>query len=112
MKAILIHRHPDCARCARLARMHHRFDWRDRVGDTVAPPRSGPLRLGQIVVEDVRTGALHEGAAAFDVLCLQIPLYAPLRALLRVRPFRAYVEREINGCAGDACEVPAPERAL
>lgn len=112
MKTILIHRHPDCARCARIARMHHRFDWRDRIEDTTQPPRSGPLRLGQIVVEDRRTRVLHEGAEAFDLICRQIPLYAPFRALLRVPAFRRRVEREMGGCDDGACAVPAapPQR--
>ena len=93
MKTILIHRHPDCARCARA---HHLFDWLDRVEDTTEPPRSGPLRMGEIIVEDLRTGRLHAGAGAFDLICRQIPLYAPARVLLHIPAFRRGVLGELS----------------
>jgi hypothetical protein len=38
MKRIRIYRNPACARCARMARMHQRLDWLDRVEVTTQPP--------------------------------------------------------------------------
>jgi hypothetical protein len=111
MKAILIHRHPDCARCARIARAHHLFDWLDRVEDTTEPPRSGPLRMGEVIVEDLRTGGLHGGAEAFGLICRQIPLYAPARVLLRFPAFRRRVDLDMGGCDDGACGVPTSGQA-
>ena len=50
-------------------------------------------------------GRLRAGAEAFDLICRAVPVYAPLRLLLRVPRFRAAIERELSGCADGACEV-------
>jgi hypothetical protein len=107
MTTIRIHRHPDCARCARIARVHRALDWLGRVETTTETPRSGPLRLGEVVVEDRRTGVAHGGAEAFRLMCRAIPLYVPALPLLRFAAFRRYIEAELGGCADGACEVPA-----
>ncbi len=57
MKAIRLYRHPECERCAGYARMHHRFDWLGRFEDTTETPPTGPLRVGKIAVQDLRTGS-------------------------------------------------------
>lgn len=108
MSRILIYRHPDCARCARIARVHHLFDLRGHVEDTTATPPTGPLRRGEIVVADRATGTIHAGAAAFDRICRAVPFYAPLRLLLRVPRFRARIERELSGCDDGSCGVAPP----
>ena len=54
MKTVCIHRHPDCARCARYARMHRRLDWLDRVDDSTRSPFERPMRIGEVVVGDQR----------------------------------------------------------
>jgi hypothetical protein len=109
MKTVRIYRHPDCPRCARIARMHHRFDWLDCVEDTTAPPRNGMLRVGQIVVEDLRTGELHGGAEAVEAIFRQIPLYWPILPLLKIPALRRRAADDANAKGRDAC---SPDTAL
>lgn len=105
MNNIVIYRHPDCARCARIARAHHAFDLFGRIEDTTETPPTGPLRVGQIVVEDRETGVIKEGSEAFRLITTAVPFYAPARLLLRFPRFRSYIERELAGCEDGSCEV-------
>jgi hypothetical protein len=99
MKKIRIHRHPRCPRCARLAALHRRFDWLDRIDDsTAAPPARAPLRLGEIAVQDLRTGALLEGVAAVRAIARQVPLYWPLVPLLWLPPIARRADADARGC--------------
>jgi hypothetical protein len=98
MKRIRIYRHPDCPRCAKIAATHHRFDWLNRVEDTTVVPPTGPLRIGQIIVEDLQTRRFLHGAEAFEMICRLIPAYLPFRILLWLPAFRRYVERDMSGC--------------
>jgi hypothetical protein len=108
MKTIRVYRNPDCRRCARYARVGHALDWRDRLETSTATPETGPLRPGEIVVEELASGKLHRGAAALDLIVRQIPLYAPVGLLLRFSSFRRYIDRELSGGSGGAsCEIPA-----
>lgn len=61
MKAVRLYRHPECERCAGYARMHHRFDWLGRFEDTTQTPPTGQLLVGEIAVQDLRTGATLKG---------------------------------------------------
>ena len=106
MSAIRLYRNPDCGKCARIAQVHHRLDWLHRFEDSTEVSPLGPLRLGQIVVQDLRNGVAHGGAEGFALLCRQIPAYWPLLPLLWVRPFRRYVERETGGCEDGSCALP------
>jgi hypothetical protein len=110
MKTIRVYRHPDCRKCARYARVGHMLDWRDRLETSAAIPKTGPLRPGEIVVEDLASGDFHHGAAALDLIARQIPLYAPVRFLLRFPFFRSNIDRELSGYGGANCEIPAPTR--
>lgn len=112
MTQILIYRHPDCARCARIARTHHAFDLFGRVEDTTEAPPTGPLRMGEIVVQDRASGRIERGAEAFRLITRAVPLYAPARLLLGMSWFRAYIEREMGGCSDGACEVRPPEASV
>ena len=103
MASIRLYRHPDCARCARYARLHHRLDWLGRFEDSTDVSPVGPLRLGEVVVQDLRSGATLRGAAGFGLLCRQIPAYWPLLPALRIPAFRRRIEREFSGCANDQC---------
>lgn len=98
MKTIRVYCHPGCARCARHSRWHRRLDWLDRVETSTATPHGhDPLRVGEVVVEDLRDFTLHEGVDAFALLAREVPLYRPLLALLRFPALRAAVERDMRG---------------
>ena len=109
MRRIRIYRNPDCAKCARYARMHLLLDWFRRVQVSTATPASGPLAMGEVVVERRSDGVLLHGAAAFEEICRHIPAYAPFRLLLRVPALRAAVDREMNGCGGACLTEPRRE---
>jgi len=106
MKTIRLYRNPDCAKCARLARMHHRLDWLNRFEDTTEVPTTGPLSLGEIAVQDLRSGETLKGVECFRLLSKHIPAYWFNLLLLYLPPFRRYVEREVSGCGGASCELP------
>lgn len=108
---ILIYRHPDCARCARIVRTHHAFDLFGNVEDTTETPATGPLQRGEIVVQDRASGRIAQGAEAFRLITHAIPLYAPARLLLKLRKFRSYIERELGGCDDGACALQQPKQA-
>jgi hypothetical protein len=98
-----IYRNPHCARCARYARMHQRLDWLHRLEVSTDTPASGALRMGEVVVQDLQSGVIHHGAAAFERICRAIVLYAPMRLLLRIPALRRKVDREFGGDCDDAC---------
>jgi hypothetical protein len=105
MEHIRIYRNPECAKCARYAAAHQFFDWLRRVEVSTATPPTGPLRLGEVVVEKLDNGAILRGAAAFAEICRHIPAYAPFRLLLRLPAIRAFAEREMSGCDGQSCGI-------
>lgn len=108
MKRILIYRHPHCERCARIARLHHAVDWFDRIADTTATPATGPLRMGEIVVEDLATHRILRGAEALNLVYRQVIAYWPFLPLLWIPPTRAWLDRQIRGCADDSCQIAPP----
>ena len=103
MKTVRIHRNPDCARCARYARMHRRLDWLDRVEDSVQSPFDRPMRMGEVVVRDLRDGRLHAGAGGMALLARNVPAYWPLLPLMAIPAVRRAIERDVAGDCGDAC---------
>lgn len=103
MAMIRLYRHADCARCARYARLHHRLDWLGRFEDSTGVSPVGPLRMGEVAVQDLRNGETLRGAAGFTLLCRQIPVYWPLLPFLRIPALCHRVEREFSGCADDNC---------
>jgi hypothetical protein len=107
MTRIRIYRHPDCPKCARYARAHEALDWLHHVEVSTKTPRSGALRLGEVVVEKLDDGRVLRGADAFREICRQIPAYAPFLLLLRLPAVHAFAEREMTGGNGAACELPA-----
>ena len=106
MATIRLYRHPDCARCARFARWHRRLDWLGRFEDATAVSPLGPLRVGEVVVEDLRDSRTLRGAGGFALLCRQIPAYWLLLPALLLPSVRRRIEREWSGCAGDRCDAP------
>lgn len=110
MKTIRVYRNPDCRKCARYARVGQMLDWRDRLQTSTDAPKTGPLRPGEIIVEELASGTFYRGAAALDLIARQIPLYAPVRLLLQLPSFRRYIDRELSGGGGTSCEIPATTR--
>lgn len=106
MNTIRIYRNPACAKCARYARVHRFFDWRRRVEISTAVPPTGPLAMGEVVVQDIRSGRILRGAEALARICREIPAYAPLRLLLRFPAVRRAADRELAGCGGASCGLP------
>lgn len=105
MKTVRVYRHPDCPKCARYAAWHERLDWLDRVETSTATPSSGALSMGEVVVEDLRDGAILYGAEGFARLARQVPLYWPLLALLHIPAIRSRVDRELRGACDATCEI-------
>ena len=112
MKRILIYRHPHCVKCARIARLHHAVDWFNRIDDTTATPPTGPLRMGEIVVVDLRTKRLLRGADGVKLVYQQAPAYSLLLPLLWIPPVRAWIDREVRGCTDDSCQIGSPENNI
>lgn len=105
MKAIRIYRHPNCNKCARFARMHHRFDWLNKVEDaTTPPPGRSPVRKGEIVIETLADGRIHEGVDAAKSLVKAIPLYWAVLPFLFLPPVGKRVDKNIRG-GNSSCAV-------
>ncbi|PTY03858.1 hypothetical protein DB347_21795 [Opitutaceae bacterium EW11] len=85
--------------------MHHAVDWFNRIADTTATPPTGPLRMGEIVVEDLRTHRTLQGAEALALVYRQAIAYWPLIPLLWVPAIRARLDREVRGCADGGCQI-------
>ena len=85
--------------------MHLRLDWLDRVDDTTEPPPSGPLRIGEIVVHDLRDGRLLHGADAVEAIFRAVPLYWPALVLLRIPVLRRRADADARAGAACACDV-------
>ena len=93
MAMIRLYRHAGCAKCARYARLHRRLDWLGRFEDSTGVSPVGPLRMGEVVVQDMRSGETLRAAAGFTLLCRQIPAYWPLLPLLRIPAVSRRIER-------------------
>ncbi|HEY3644052.1 MAG TPA: hypothetical protein VGM16_01830 [Gammaproteobacteria bacterium] len=109
MRRIRIYRNPGCAKCARYARLHQRLDWSGRVEDSTAVPPTGPLVMGEVVVQELASGRMLQGVAAARRIALEIPAYAPFRLLLMIPAISRAADREMRGCADD-CELPPAKR--
>jgi len=105
MKRIVIYRHPECGKCARMARLHHRFDWFNRVADVTATPPAGPLQMGEIIVEDLATARFLAGVEGVKLICRQIPLYWLALPLFWIPAIRALADREARGCFNGSCQI-------
>jgi hypothetical protein len=108
MPRVTLHRHPECERCRRIARVHRTFNWLGRVAFSTEPPPAGALRPGQIALVVGRTGEELRGVQAVRALARQIPAYWPLLPLLHLPPVARSIDRELEGCDGDACAIDPP----
>jgi hypothetical protein len=105
MKRIVIYRHPECEKCARMARLHHLLDWFNRVAVVTKTPVTGPLQMGEIIVEDLATGRFLTGAEGLKLICRQVPLYWLALPLLWIPSVRARADRETGGCVNGSCQI-------
>jgi hypothetical protein len=103
MKTIRVYRNPHCAKCAKFAKANHFLDWLGRVDSSTDTPPTGPLRLGEIVIEEYATGQIHRGVEGVELIWHNIPLFMLFLPLLKIPAFRHYVDREARGCSGGAC---------
>ena len=105
MKMLRVYRNPHCAKCARFAKVNHFLDWLNRLEPSTEIPPTGPLRMGEVVVEELATGRIHRGAEGIEMVWRQVPAFMLLLPLFWVPAFRRYVDREVRGCEGDACSI-------
>lgn len=106
MKRIRIYRNPACAKCARYARMHERLDWFGRIENSTATPPTGPLAMGEVVVQQLATGRVFRGAEGLALICREIPAYAPFLLLLKIPALRRAADKEMAGCNDGSCGLP------
>ena len=106
MKRITIYHNRDCVRCRRIARVNRLLNWFGWVDISTADPRIGPMRPGEIAVEDARTGTIVQGVAAVRRVYRNIPAYWPLLPLLHVPFVARWIDREVRGCEDGGCAVP------
>jgi hypothetical protein len=106
MTRVKLYHHPDCARCERFARVHRRLNWLGWLEVSTATPPTGPLPLGAIAAEDVRTGQTVLGVRAARWAFAAIPAYWPLLPLLYVPFVARRVDRAARGCEDGSCAVP------
>jgi hypothetical protein len=114
MKRITLYRHPACERCRKMSRVHAFFDWFGRVECSTETPPTGPLKPGEIVVHDHRSGEFLRGIDAIRMVARQIPAYLPLRPLLHVPPIARAMDAMVRGCDDGTCAAPSvsePARA-
>jgi len=105
MKEIRLYRNPDCEKCARYARMHRRLDWLNHFEDSTDAPPTGPLKMGEILVQDLASGEILKGVKCFPLLCKHIPAYWLVLPLTYLPPVSHRLERELSGSADDAYAV-------
>lgn len=109
MKRIVIYHNPRCAKCRRIARTHRLFDWLSRIDVSTADPRTGPLQMGEIAVENLANGEILKGVEAVRMIARQVPAYLPLRAASYIPPIARYLDAQARGCADGSCEVPTQQ---
>src|SRR3546814_8157770 len=100
---VRVHRNPGCARCARYARMHQRLDWLGRVEDSVQSPFERPMRMGEVVVRDLRDRRLHAGADGIAPLARPVPAYWAMLPLMAIPAVRRAIESDFARTFGDTC---------
>lgn len=107
MKAVRVHRNPDCPTCASHARWHERLDWPGRVEtSTQTPPGHAPLHCGEVIVGDQRDGRRHESGDGFALQARRVPTCWPMLALRPIPAVRQRVDRGRRGDCNGSRELP------
>jgi hypothetical protein len=102
---IRIYRHKDCMKCERIARLHKKLDWFGKLEISTEAPSCGPLKLGEIVVEDIATKQLLRGTQALREIVLRVPLYLPFLPMLSIPFVARKVDLEMSGCDNNSCAI-------
>lgn len=105
MKKIRLFHNPACPDCVRLAKLTRRLDWLGRVEVSTDIPLSGPLELGEIAVQDLRSGQIFLGVEATKAVCWQIPVYFFYGVLLQVPFIARRAARKKPGCNDNSCSI-------
>lgn len=103
MKKIRLYHNQNCSDCARLARLTHALDWLDRVEISTEVPPTGALGLGEIAVQELRSGDVFLGIAATRAVCRQVPAYFLYGLLLQVPFIARWAAKNKPGCNGGGC---------
>src|SRR3546814_13726474 len=61
------------------------------------------MRMGEVVVRDLRDSRLHAGADGIALLARQVPAYWAMLPLMVIPAVRRAIERDVAGTCGDAC---------
>lgn len=77
--------------------MYTYLDWRRRLEFSTATPKSGALKQGEVVVEEIATGKMLTGFAAYAAIARAVPVCAPVRILFPLRAFRNLMDRQFAG---------------
>ena len=103
MARYTLHFNVGCPDCVKLARWNARLDWLNRFERSTNPSPNGMPEVGDFHVVDTRTNVIFSGAYATKVVCLNIPLYWPMAALLSIPFVFQRIEQSKPGCNGNTC---------
>ncbi len=107
MERITVYSNKDCAKCARTVRFQTYLNWLRRVRYSTDEPKCGPLRLGEIAVEDLRTGTISKGVEAVRQIYWQLPALWPLLPLLRIPQWRGVSTKQFEDVKTEAAAYQA-----
>jgi hypothetical protein len=100
MKTIRVYYNAHCAKCAGFARAAKIFDWLDRVDFSTETPRSEPLRLSKVIVEELSSGRIHKGAEGIELIWRNIPRLHYFGCRSSWRRSAAWLKRRWSGLRG------------
>jgi hypothetical protein len=96
----------DCSVCKKRAGMAAKLNWLRRVEFSTSNPASGPLKPGQVVLENLRTGRLYHGDDVMPKMSLQIPLLFPIGLLMSLPGVGRLMGRDNRSeCEDGSCSI-------
>jgi hypothetical protein len=108
MPSVKIYYNKDCSDCRKIAAMHRRFDWFRKLETSTEIPPTGPLQLGQIAIQNLKSGEFVSGVEGFRLICRQVPLYLPFVPLTYLPFIAKKYAANIVGCQDDSCSTSTP----